>query len=198
MGISPDAKTIFGEITEVTGNMLNIKLAKMPEGGMRMPGHRGEMDPEMQEMFEGMEDGESREITMPDGSKRTITKGAEGNAVRMQKTDGDGPPEGAAMYRSADGSGDAVFQSRDGQTMRGNMQNGQFAMTLEYTGEEIEFIIPVGIPVLQQSMGPNGPEETEIALDKLKSGNIITIVYKSDGMTIDKILLLPAIAAKAE
>lgn len=204
--IPSDVKTVYGEITEVTGNMLNIKLAKMPEGrifggdGNGRPA-RGEMDPEMQEVMDNLKEGESTEITMPDGSTRTVTKGAEGQGNRVMIGNGSAPDGSIADGGPTmqDGSGDNMIITRDGQTMSGNRSsNGEFTMTLEYTGEEKEFIIPVGIPVMKQSMGENGMEETEVALDKIKAGNIITIIYKADGTTIDKILLSPAVAAKAE
>lgn len=58
-----------------------------------------------------------------------------------------------------------------------------------YTGEELDFIIPVGIPVMTVSFGPNGVEENELALTKIKSGNTIIVRYKEDEKTIDKILV---------
>ncbi len=71
-----------------------------------------------------------------------------------------------------------------------NVRGTRMPFSRNYTGEEIEFIIPVGVPIMTMSFGANGPEETELALTKVKAGQTINVTYKEDGKTIDKILII--------
>lgn len=180
-------KTIYGEITEVIGNSLTIKLMEMPgasPGGQMM--QRGEMP-------------ESGSITLEDG---TVLEWDEDNPLDMSSLPQRGNSDGSGRMTMDDGGADGS----SGMTMGGGGTDGSGGMTTDgggadgdtrrgrmmdvqrnYTGEEIEFIIPVGIPVVTSKMGENGIEETELEVSKIKAGNIITVTYQEDGKTIGKI-----------
>jgi hypothetical protein len=176
-------KVVYGEISEVIGNALTIKLLERPqisraggpEGGA--PGNvagSGVNGEDREEDGAAPSDGGRRYSGGENGDgtqRRNITRNEDGTmTVTMpdgttQTFDPQNPPEGAVTP----GGGNRAQMER------------------RYTGEETEVIIPVGIPVLERTMDPEGAKETEININKLTGGDIITITYKPDGKTIDTV-----------
>lgn len=191
-------ENIFGAISEIVGNMATINLAVMPETGMPVPMNRPEfnldnIDPDS--LPEGVEINEDGSISI-NGNEVKMGEGAAnfggGGAVMFggelpegfdpgsmgEGFDPENMPEGF-MTRRADGEG-------GGATMRGAMGS----MLFDYTGEEKEFIIPVGLPIYALTRDIGGVEtETEIELEDIKAGNAISVTYKADGKTVDKIII---------
>lgn len=65
-----------------------------------------------------------------------------------------------------------------------------------YTGEEKEIIIPVGIALKTRLKTAEGSKEVDMELNQIKVGNVMTILYKEDGTTIDKIIVTTGTAAQ--
>jgi hypothetical protein len=120
---------VYGEVSEVIGNEVTLKLLKIPE----MPANG-----------QNPQNGEKGE-----------------NVTGTPPTDGTG------------GSGE--------RPQGGGMREKQ------YTGEEKTIIIPVGTPLMTTARGENGMTESEISLNELTSGSTMSISYKEDGKTIEKI-----------
>jgi hypothetical protein len=64
-----------------------------------------------------------------------------------------------------------------------------------YTGEQADIIIPVGAPIMESSSAGGGTVESEIALENIKSGDILKVTYASDGETVAKVVKQPATAS---
>jgi len=81
-----------------------------------------------------------------------------------------------------DSSGNPVTRARGANRMSGTPMN--------YTGATQDFVIPVGYPIYALTHDDKGNNvETEIQLTDIKVGNVINVRYKSDGKTIDKIII---------
>lgn len=172
-GVQP-AKMVYGEISEVIGNALVIKEIEMPE--------RREMGEAID--FEGM-----TEFTLPDGTVVPIGEDGKPDFSSVEMPEGmtridNG--DGAMMFQMTPGDGAGDVQS--GAAPSGEMRQIR-APEQKYTGEEMEIIIPVGVPIMTRTRGESGMEETELALSDVKSGNIITITYKEDAKTIDTVFV---------
>ena len=84
--------------------------------------------------------------------------------------------------------------------------NGQPSVR-NYTGEEIDLIIPVGTPIYTRTPGINqsngqagtgsgtGPIETEINMKEIQKGWVMQVYYQDDGKTIDKVVAIKQRAA---
>jgi hypothetical protein len=193
--ISSDAadapKVLYGEIVEVIGNAFVIKEMVMPErvsitfpedvteftlpDGTVVPiGEDGRPDLSDVDMSV-FQTGEGRmSFTRPDGEQGALTESS-----------GDGPrtvrPEGAESGMPFERS--ERPEGASGGTPQRRVQERQ------YTGEELEVIVPVGIPLMTVTRGENGMEEKELALTAIKGGDTITITYKTDGKTIDTVYI---------
>lgn len=195
-GDNPEVKTIYGEISEVVGNSVTIKLMErnVPAGG----GQGGQ----------AMQRGEipaSGSITLPDGttmewdednpldfSKIQRPDGADGGGT-APATDGGITPATDGTAPSTDGTApatDGTAPATDGGSGRNMQRIGGGGMERKYTGEEIEFIIPVGVPIMTMTRSDSGMKETELEMSKIKAGYTITVTYKEDGKAIDKILVM--------
>lgn len=194
---------IFGAITEIVGNLLTIDLAAMPESGIPVPQDR--KIPEFD--FENMPEGGV--VTMPDGSEVRFSRG---DGSEGAVTVGDGPLDGAmpegAQFFSSDSNGAMPQRIGEGAIVDGENfvrgegmalggRGGSMSVMLEYKGEETEFIIPIGMPIYVVTKDDDGNYvETEIELTDIKAGNVINVVYREDGKTIDKILVSQVTALK--
>jgi hypothetical protein len=193
----PDnVKMIYGEISEVIGNAVTVKLVETPEPGRRFETQLDEDgNPVERQLPEGVVVGEDGQIDfsqmeLPEG----VTLDENGRPDFSQMQNGEGMPEGFAM---GDGEGmPEGFTMGDGEGMRGQRQFGEngegTARELNYTGEEIDIIIPVGIPVTTSTVGEDGIETDEIQLDDISAGDMITVTYKEDGTTIDTVTITEA------
>jgi hypothetical protein len=95
---------------------------------------------------------------------------------------GDGASNFAEM---TDEERQAFFQNSGGMMSRGSLRS--------YTGEQADIIIPVGAPITESSSTTGGQEtESEIAIDNIKSGDILKVTYASDGETVAKVVKQPA------
>lgn len=129
---------LYGEVSEVIGNEITLKLLKIPE----MPARNGQKE----------------------GYKAAGNVDDKGSNVA---------PNGA----NADGSGAQGAGAGAGRGMRQK----------EYTGEEKTMVIPVGTSLVTTTRGENGMTESDISLNELKSGYTMSVYYKKDGKTIEKI-----------
>lgn len=190
--INENVKMVYGEISEVIGNAIVVKEIEMPE--MRTGGMFNLED------MEGM-----TEFTLPDGTVVPIGEDGKPDFSGVELPEGmtfDTEGGGRMMFNAGGGDGsfapsdDAVLSGGPAAIMGGEgtdgatQQNGRPQMrSIEraYTGEELEIIIPVGIPIMTHTRGENGIEESEVALTNLKSGDTITVIYKEDGKSIDSV-----------
>lgn len=207
---TPKKDDIFGSIKEIVGNLATIELAVMPDDGIPTPGARRMANFDRENLPEGFEistneDGsfnipegaEGRFITNEDGNF-TPPEGAEGRTMRIgDGSEGPNTVGGGPVTRNEDGS----FTLPDGSTispddMQGRVQGGFNTAFLDYTGEEIEFILPVGVPIYAVTKDEEGNQvETEIDLNEIENNNVISVTYKPDGKTIDKLLVSQVTAA---
>lgn len=87
---------------------------------------------------------------------------------------------------------------------QGNQNTTGVPREKNYTGEEVDIIIPVGTPIFtkvktgqgtgQPSGEPGtsagtGPAETEISFNEIQTGWTIQIFYMEDGLTIEKVVV---------
>lgn len=205
-------ENIFGAISEIVGNLATINLAVMPETGMPVPMNRAMFNPENldpENLPEGVEindDGSfsvNREMIQGNGGfsrmidPENLPEGVEINEDGSFSVNPDMIPEGAA---ATFGGGDGqmrMFGGGEGEGGAPSMRNVMGGMLLDYTGEEKEFIIPVGLPIYALTRGEDGNEvETEIELGDVQAGNVINVAYKEDGKTIDKITVSQITALK--
>jgi len=127
------APDISGEISDITGNEVTLKIIKMPQ--RQQPGSSAR----------------------PRGTRSPQT------SPRPQASPG------------AQGSG-----------YRGGMGQGA-ARTRTYTGEVKTIVIPVGTKLTSTSFGQGGTTETEVNINTLAKGTVLSIYYATDKKTIDKI-----------
>jgi hypothetical protein len=59
-----------------------------------------------------------------------------------------------------------------------------------YTGEEKTIVIPNGVSIVTMTRGTNGMTEDQMALKDITVGSILSVYYKTDGKTIDKIRVM--------
>ena len=89
-----------------------------------------------------------------------------------------------------------LMEKPDPSTQGQGQGNNGVPRAKNYTGEVIDFIIPVGIPLFTKTKNPNnvpgsgtgtGPIETEIKLNDIQKGWTLQVFYQDDGKTIEKI-----------
>lgn len=142
-------KTVSGEVTKITGNRITLALGTVSEDNAQAPGQNGEM-PEM--------NGE-----MPDMS---------GNMP-----EGDfAPPDGERPERSGekpDWSGERPDMGGDMPTQgKGGRRGGS---TVEKTGEEAQYILPVGMPI-------DGLSGRNTDYSGVTAGTVITLTVNEQGV----------------
>jgi len=198
--VIPKNQDIFGAISEIVGNMATINLAVMPETGIPVLMKPPEIDPD--NLPEGAVVNDDGSIQVGDG--KVMRSGENAGDGPVTNFMGDGPPPDPNdpnlrivtqdSKGSPGGGPSGKMMGSDGVVISGNT-----GMLLDYTGEEKEFIIPVGLPIYALTHDVDGKEiETEIELTDIKAGNIISVTYKEDGKTIDKILISQVSAVKPE
>lgn len=96
-----------------------------------------------------------------------------GNEVTLALTEEPKRPEGATGTTQA-------ARPTGGDMMGGPPEGGRQTRTVKLTGETQVIQIPVGVPIV--SRGQSG--ETSLQLSDLTTGDIITIQYDADGVTI--------------
>lgn len=168
-----EAKVLYGEISEVIGNAFVIKEMEQPQTRRINAEDMGEMT----------------EFTLPDGTVVPIGEDGKPDFSAVELPEGMTISEGGDMttFRMEGGEGGPTMIQGDGAMPEGGGTRQIQAPERKYTGEEVEVIIPVGLPIMTRTRGENGIEETELALTNVKAGNIITITYKEDGESIDTV-----------
>ena len=174
----PDAERIIvmGEITETVGNMLTLNLIvrrEIPNLDMT------ELTEEQLEELRG-----------------SFTPGEPGNFSEMTEEDMAALREQFGDFFSADGEGPIRAQDGEGPIMQRRIPDGAemiegtttFGRGREYTGETREIIIPAGAPIYESAFADGAFAETEISLDKLKTGDVIEVTYATDGETVAKVV----------
>ena len=174
-----EVRMLMGEVVETIGNLVTLKLIDMPAmGGDTMVGRFGDMtEEEIAEMREQMQQAQPGD-TM---TSFRLPQGAEfsGGGPVMIGPGGE-PPEGFqgevrnSFRQDGEDSGDRS----------GPMRN--------YTGEELDIIIPVGAPVMELAISEEGLKESEIKLESLKSGDLLAVTYAADGKTVEKVVKQPS------
>ncbi|GHV40125.1 hypothetical protein FACS189490_04870 [Clostridia bacterium] len=202
--VSDGRKIISGEVTEVIGNMLTIKLMKeidpeniteedrklMQEQAAAMLRESGDAQNavagNMPEGFSGMPNiaGMSEEELKALGEQflqnGAEIMGADGEAFRI---DGGRFSEFADMTdEEREAAMKEAFPDGLPEGFQEGIQERMNAKTRVYTGETIDIIVPVGAPVTDEA-------GLEIKVENIKSGDIITAKYASDNLTVASVAL---------
>lgn len=187
---------IFGAISEIVGNMATIHLAVMPETGIPVPITPREIDLENLPDNATLNDDGSVTVELDDGS--TIRRGgvsaSDGPVTSYQDSGTPPDPNDPNAKMVTQEAGEAGVRNAGAVSAE---SRSAMSMALDYTGEEKEFIIPIGLPIYALTHGDDRNEiETEIELPNIKAGNIISVTYKEDGKTIDKIIISQVSASR--
>ncbi|WP_069998298.1 hypothetical protein [Cellulosilyticum sp. I15G10I2] len=154
---------IIGEISEIVGNEVTVKIVNMPEGSQinEVPEKR---NPQADDT------NQAEEKKAP----RAITGSADGGL-------GGGP--GGAFPGGGFQRGDAGGQRTGRQVNAGGDAAGaRAALKLDYTGEEKTITIPVGMTIA------GGRGQNEMTFESLQEGNVISI-WLDEAQNIEKINL---------
>ena len=174
---------IMGEIVETIGNMVTLNLIERVE----IPQMTEEEMAELRESFPQNEDGTVRREMTDDERAAMLERfnqSGDGTWQGRQFTPGEsGMPEGFPD-RFAEGFTEG-FPEGFPEGFTGGMPGGRGQ---NYTGESREIIIPAGAPVLESTYTNGEQVESEITLDKLKTGDIIEVTYASDGETVSRVV----------
>jgi len=164
---------IMGEITQTVGNMITLNL------------------------MEQMEMSEAREMTEEEiaAARERFSEGGEGNRQRRDPNDEGNRPEGGTdnfterfNMEEMTEEDRAALRERFSEGGAEGMPEGFEARGRNYTGESKEIVIPAGAPVLEVTIADGQRTESEIGLDKLKTGDVVEITYASDGETVAKVV----------
>ena len=201
---------LYGEVYEIVGNSVTLKIIETPDRmpGM-MPGMSPGFNPEMMQgnpeggrfTIEGGADGEPVSIQggrIRDGEERVMRDGTAPNGEGRQITvNEDGTitmtGSGGETYKiEVDADGNRKILDADGNEVEANSMAGNMGMdmTVKYTGEEREIIIPVGLPIYTTTFDREKMEmvETEVKLESVKAGGTLMITFAEDGETIEKVI----------
>ncbi|MDN4523352.1 hypothetical protein [Fictibacillus fluitans] len=109
-----------------------------------------------------------------------------GNEVELRLIE---KPERSAANGEKDGNGGGRKSGASGRGGEGAGAVGGGSATKErkYTGEEKTFVIPVGVSLVTVTRGEGGMEESEISLNEVTPGSILSVYYQENGKTIEKI-----------
>lgn len=173
------SKIVYGEIYETIGNLITVKVIETPEN----------LDQLLDRMANGAGEGRAMigegvfptdgsfpadgSFNFEGGDGPQIMWGGDGEMPDMSNFDPANLPEG--FVRNADGSGQA-FSPEDFEPA--------------YTGEEVDIVIPTGVPIVTTSRGENGMEETEVKLESLKAGDSLLFFYNDEGTFVEKVMLM--------
>ncbi len=139
---------VYGEVSEIDGNKVTLKLMQIPTMGSQNGQNRG-----------NGQNGSSDQ-----------------NANNGQNTD--------------NGQNNSNGQNTNGGrgAWRGGGPGGMRAR--QYTGEEKTITIPDGTALVTITRGQNGMAENNITLKDITVGSTLSVFYKEDGKTIDKIRVM--------
>ena len=185
--VNAERLTITGEITESVGNMLTLSLVERAEPIQLTEEQIAEMRERarqnLESAFEGLTEEELQEMreqfASGDGESFRIPEGGDGPVTRRNFQDGEGEiTEGFFIGGPPEG-----FDPE-------NMPEGftRLGRGIDYTGESREIIIPAGAPIYEQNFVDGEMIDTEISLDKLKTGDLIEVTYASDNETVSKVV----------
>lgn len=172
-----EKKSIYGEVIDIAGNSITVKEIEMPDTA-NLSFVRGDGEQPMMRDFSG-EGGTAPENGATDGEG---TWGEEMAGLRDAIT----VEEDGTFSFNTDSLTDEQREALQG------MRESRTEREVAYTGEEYEIIIPVGLSLSTMEFGENGVVETEFKLNKLKTGDTVTITYAEDGKAIEKILVSQA------
>ncbi|MCL1821052.1 MAG: hypothetical protein FWG36_10425 [Oscillospiraceae bacterium] len=192
--------TVIGEVYEAIGNLITLKVINMGDfnfgdgGGMTVGGNfdSEEMQDRFKEMLgEDYQEGMTQEDMMKVMQDRVTAMIESGELPEISFGDGGGGfridggnfsgelpegfqiPEGGMTFRVGDEGG----------------PGGARRIELDYTGEEREIIIPIGVPIVTMSFGENGMEEKEFKLEAIKAGDIMSVTYDESGVKVTKVVI---------
>ena len=185
-----EQKVVMGEIAEIIGNMVTLKVVEMPQRqrpeGMpegEAPGNFGDMTEEERQAMREQMGGDRQGGNFGDMTEE------ERQAMREQMGEQMGGRPGGNFADMTEEERQAAIQEMfpDGvpEGMQGR-EGDRFGQN--YTGEELDIIIPVGAPILEASFSFEGSEEAEIKLENLKAGDMLTVTYASDDKTVEKVV----------
>lgn len=162
---------VYGEVYEIIGNFITLKLIETPalnrEGGGRLADLEGMTEEEIQERMNEFR------ANMGEGSFDPESMGE-----RIANFDLEGMGEGMANF-DLSSLGDGTF----------TMPEGAMQREVQYTGEQIDVIVPVGTSVVTTSWGESGMVETEIKLETVKAGDTLMINYDESDEKVIKVTL---------
>ena len=186
---------IMGEITETVGNMLSINLIERRETpNFEMP--EIEMTDEQREMLDSFRSGdvgsfaslsEEEIAALAEQFGGMMSRVGEGDQIMSQRrfSEGAALPEGFESMLSNLPEG---FESVMNNFPEGIDGVPVFGRGRDYTGESRDIIIPAGAPIYESSYANGEVVETEISLEKLKTGDVIEVTYATDGETVAKVV----------
>lgn len=180
---------VYGEVYEVIGNMLVLKIINMPEGfsNITSDGSRQIMRGfNMEDMTEEERQAFEERIQENGGN---FAGGATFNMDDMTEEERQAMQE---RFQNAEGNEPVFFQGGDfsgGENIVTGEGRQKIERKLEYTGEERDVIIPVGTPILTFDFSNGEMSETEVDITSVKSGSVVTINYNGDG-SIEKVFLM--------
>lgn len=174
----PTGKVISGEITEIVGNEVTLKLIEMPQ-----------RDPSASPRPQGQQNQDPQATPDPKGSAAPQgTSAPQGSSVPQgtQTEDTNGNPGANRVVKYTGETADIIIpvgmkimQNPFGGM--GNRPSGQSGATNQNSGQN-----DVNQP--RNTRMPNAvAAETEVQLSALKKGWTMTITYSKDGTTIEKI-----------
>lgn len=161
---APTGKVVYGEIADIAGNEVTLKLIEMPQ----MP----QRDPNATTRPQGQQNQEAQASAAPQGAQ---TEGGGGNTDARRETKYTGEtveliiPVGMKITMNAFGQGGMGNRQRPAGGANG--QNNRPSNSAEP----------------RATRDPSAAAETEVELSALKVGWTLTITYQQDGTTIDKI-----------
>lgn len=168
--VAPD---LIGEISDIVGNQITLKLVKMPQmPKISNPNSSGTS---------------SGNALVPGGGDMPVGDMPAGDFI---------PPEGFQRGNGGagmQGQGDGQSGGQGGQRFRDFNASGASGaipkMKLTYSGETKDIIVPIGVSIVTTSRSATGMTDTKKTFDELKKGDILQIYYAADKKTISKITL---------
>ena len=91
-----------------------------------------------------------------------------------------GTVNGAPANRNGNGNGNGNWNGNGGQG-RGGMG------ARSYTGQQQAIIIPNNVSITEMTRGTNGMTQTNVNLNDIQTGSVLSIYYDNDGKTIKSI-----------
>lgn len=100
-------------------------------------------------------------------------------------------PQRPARNGQGNGQGGGNWQNRQNGSNGGFRGGGYGGMRQkEYTGQTKTIVISSGTSLVTITRGANGMAESNIGMNQVTVGSILSVYYKEDGKTIDKIRVM--------